>query len=116
MKKIYLKILTSDINPHILINEIWVKADKIMVKWEKINELWWKYWYNGFIINIQLHKYLDKSFMNDIDNIIKKFKNSFYNEVKLYIELNEDNNLHWTQIDNSILKFLWEKKIDLEII
>lgn len=116
MKKIYLKVLTHSLNPNTLIQEAWIKPDKVIIKWNQIKEKWWTYWYNWFIKNISLKKYEDNSFILEIDDIINKLKNINNIEIKLYIEMNLDNNLYWTSIDNNILKFLWEKHIDLEII
>ncbi len=116
MKKIYLKILTFSVNPVTLTEELWINIDKVIIKWEQINEKWWKYWYNWFIINIDLNKYEDNTFIININDIIKKIKVINNIEIKLYIEMNLDNNLHWTSIDSHILKFLWENNIDLEII
>lgn len=116
MKGIYLKVLTHEVNPELIINNSWIIAKKVMIKWKNISVKWWKYWYNGIIIWLKIEDFENEIISDKLNIILLKLKNFTDLEFNLYIELSDDNNLHWTYFDCEFLKYLWSKRINLNII
>jgi len=117
--KVYLKVLTGDINPGAILDEIdnKITISKKMVKWESIGIKWWKYWYNWFIVWWKSTDYVkDIKYFMDISKKIKFEWTNMEKMLVIDISNNSENVSGWIYLDRNTILKLYENHIDIDVI